>query len=244
VKRGATENPKFRRLCRALGVEPWGAVGVLESLWQFTARVARAGNVGRWSDEDIAEGIGWRSRPAVELVAVLIAERWLDEHQKYRLVVHDWSEHADDAVHLALARVGEFFADGTKPKTTRLQHKEREKIEELYEAQSKRRRAHKKHTASARHGVSFPSPSSPYPPKPDPEEGEASSAGADPHPSEAPHEEEKCNGDDLAEWWNEMVDASGGDFPKVTLPLSSDRRRKADLRARAQKIQSSSLARS
>jgi hypothetical protein len=38
----------------------------------------------------------------------------------------------------------------------------------------------------------------------------------------------------LADWWNELV-AVSGDFPRVTLPLSPDRRRRADLRVAAHK---------
>jgi hypothetical protein len=234
VKRGTTEHPKFRRLCRRLGLRQFEAAGILEMLWHFAAKVARSGNIGRWTDEDIAEAIGWESRPASDLVHALVEEGWLDAHSEHRLLVHDWSEHADDAVHLALARAGEFFADGTKPKTSRLAREERERVEEMYQAYGRRRRAHNKRTASARRGVSLPEPS---PSPPEPEEGREaspSSADADSPPSETSPKEENYTGEDLAEWWNEMVSISEGSFPKVTLPLSPDRRRKADLRIRAQ----------
>jgi len=234
MKRGATEHPKFRRLCRAFGLEPWGAAGVLELVWHFAARVARDGAIGRWSDQDIADGIGW-TRPAAELIDPLVIERWLDKHPTHRLVVHHWAEHADDAVHASLARAGEFFADGTKPKTSRLAVEERRRIDEAYRAHGKRRKANGKRPAGARRGVSLPDPFLSPPEPGEREEASPLSATTDSLPSETSPKEENYTGEDLAEWWNEMASISEGSFPKVTLPLSPDRRRKADLRLGAQK---------
>ena len=50
-------SPKFRRLSRRLGDDRL-ALATLELLWHFTARHARNGNIGRWSDGDIAEVTG------------------------------------------------------------------------------------------------------------------------------------------------------------------------------------------
>jgi hypothetical protein len=103
LKRGTTSNPKFRALIRRLELTPWGAVGVLESLWIFTASYARAGDVGRWTDQEIADGIGW-TEDAAELVAGLVETRWLDVDEVHRLLIHDWPDHADGACVRALKR--------------------------------------------------------------------------------------------------------------------------------------------
>jgi hypothetical protein len=115
VKRGTPEHPKTRRLARRLNLETWGAVGVLESLWHWAAKFARRGDIGRHDDADIAEGIGWRGDPAT-LIEALIAERWIDANDTYRLVIHDWHIHADDAVKKTLERAGETFATGENPR--------------------------------------------------------------------------------------------------------------------------------
>jgi hypothetical protein len=133
VKRGAPESPKFRRLARALGIEPWGAAGILELLWHFTAQHARRGDIGRWSNEDVADAVGW-TRDAGELVRALVEARWLEvaENPRYRLVVHDWPDHADSAVHMAVARAREWFFDGSAPKLGKLPEKERLAAEVFY----------------------------------------------------------------------------------------------------------------
>lgn len=134
MKRGTPRNKKTKRLAKALGIPTWAAVGILEMLWHFTAEQSPAGDVGAWTDEEIAEELGWTgvvggvAMPS--LVPTLIAEGFLDEDAEHRLIVHGWSEHADDAVNAVLARAGRLFADGTMPKLTRLSKDEREKCAE------------------------------------------------------------------------------------------------------------------
>ncbi len=96
MKRGTPDHPKTVALMRALACPKPMAVGVLELLWHFTARYAPQGDVGRWSDEDIASAVCW-SGDASALVRALVVSGWLDENQTHRLVVHDWHDHADDA---------------------------------------------------------------------------------------------------------------------------------------------------
>lgn len=103
MKRSAFGHTKLKKLSQALQLEDWGAIGVLESLWHLTARQAPCGDIGRLANEDIAVGIGW-SADAGELVAALVCCGWVDEHPEHRLVIHDWHEHADDAVKKAIAR--------------------------------------------------------------------------------------------------------------------------------------------
>lgn len=98
MKRGTPFHPKTLDLAGRLGVERWGAVGVLESLWHFAGQYARRGDVGRHSDQSIAAGIGWTG-DATQLVEALIGAGWLDRCECHRLRVHDWEQHADQAVH-------------------------------------------------------------------------------------------------------------------------------------------------
>ena len=103
MKREATTNPKLRRLCRALGIGRAQAVGHLELLWHFTARQAPRGDVGRWEDDEIAEECAWDGDPA-EFVGALVRAGWVDLDLDHRLIVHDWPDHADDAVVKRLKR--------------------------------------------------------------------------------------------------------------------------------------------
>ncbi len=109
MKRGTPDHPKLRGLARMLGLETWGAVGILESLWHFTARFAPRGDIGRYSDEDIALGIDYRGR-VDELMCALTQLRWIDACAVNRYVVHDWAEHADESVKKLILRNGWEFA--------------------------------------------------------------------------------------------------------------------------------------
>ena len=119
VKRGTITHPKFLHLCALLGEEDVLVCGRMEVMWQFTAQYAQDGAIGKWTDAAIAQAMRWR-KDAAELIQHLVTAGWLDEHPTHRLVVHDWHEHADDAVHSALARARKFFANGHPPKTRRL----------------------------------------------------------------------------------------------------------------------------
>jgi len=70
---------------------------VLESLWHFTAQYAKRGDIGKWSDEEIASAIEWEGDPT-ELISALVSARLLDPDTTYRLLVHDWEAHADQTV--------------------------------------------------------------------------------------------------------------------------------------------------
>ena len=72
------------------------------------------GGIGRLDNQSIADEMFWSGDPEA-LVSALVGAGWIDEDAGCRLIVYGWSEHADDAVHMALARRGEVFADGTDP---------------------------------------------------------------------------------------------------------------------------------
>lgn len=81
------------------------AVGLLERLWHCASSDAIRGDIGRLSDDEIAEAIGWFGS-AKEIVAILVETRWLDVSEQYRLVVHDWHDHAPTYVRGNAAKVG------------------------------------------------------------------------------------------------------------------------------------------
>ncbi len=131
MKREAIAHTKMKRLCRRLNLPLWQAVGLMESIWHLTAREAPQGNLGKLSNEDIAIGIDYREDEDI-LVAALIASGWFDESGEHRLLVHDWPAHADDAVHMRLARARLTFASGIIPKIGRLPSFERAEAEAFF----------------------------------------------------------------------------------------------------------------
>lgn len=119
MKREAVGSSKMKKLCRSLGIKLYAAVGLMECLWHLTAREAPQGNIGKLSNEDIALSLGWEECPD-KLVVALVECRWLDESDEHRLIVHDWHEHADDAVDMKLARSGRLYANGRQPNMRRM----------------------------------------------------------------------------------------------------------------------------
>lgn len=109
MKHTTPDSMKFKRLCRRLQISPVVAAGTLELLWIATARDAPPGDIGRFTNEDIAIQVHWEG-DADELVGALVDTGWLDTHQKYRLVVHDWHEHAPRYVHAWMKSKGLTFA--------------------------------------------------------------------------------------------------------------------------------------
>jgi hypothetical protein len=150
VKRGTPDHPKTLELARLLGLRKYQAAGVLECLWQFTAEFAKRGDVGRYSNEQLARAIDW-DRDPLELVNALVAARWLDESRKHRLLVHDWPDNCEDNVHVWLARAKTRFANGAIPRLTKLSHSERNEIEAHF-------CAHKARTTAAGRALAGPKP--------------------------------------------------------------------------------------
>ncbi len=129
MKREAIGHTKMQRLCRRLDIPVYVGVGLLESIWHLTARETPRGNICKLSNEDIE--IDYRGDES-KLIDALVASGWLDRSPDERLVVHDWADHADDAVHMRLARSRQFFVGGQAPKLTRLPGKERDTAHEYY----------------------------------------------------------------------------------------------------------------
>ena len=132
LKREAIDHTKLKRLCRRLKIPVYVAVGILETLWHVTAKQTPRGDIGKLSDEEIAIGLDYPETDLPGLLAALIDCGWIDPDPTFRLVIHDWPEHADDAVHMRLARHRQTFAVGVTPKTTRLPKWEREEADNFF----------------------------------------------------------------------------------------------------------------
>lgn len=120
MKRGGIEHPKTCSLALALGISRAQAVGHREALFHWTAKYAPRGDVGRWPDELIAAGALWepgqtKAESADQFVKALVDTGAIDRHEEFRLVLHDWNEHADEAVRKWLSRKKLRFANGSKP---------------------------------------------------------------------------------------------------------------------------------
>lgn len=118
AKRGTLNHRRTRRLASALGVPRAHALGLMEALWHITADNAPRGDVGRMSEQDLADEIYWEGDPAA-LIAGFLAAGVLEQHATYKLVVHGWSEHADNALRHKLKRAGQTFWDGEAPFRTK-----------------------------------------------------------------------------------------------------------------------------
>lgn len=105
MKRGTPRHPKVADFAQALGREHAAAIGYLELLWHFTADFAPQGDIGKYDDARIEAACYWRGTKG-KLLDALTRTWWVDKHPSHRLVVHDWHDHADDAVRRKLQRAG------------------------------------------------------------------------------------------------------------------------------------------
>src|SRR5688572_15869320 len=77
MKPKTSELMKFKQLCRRLGESKRGVVGLLELLWNETAKNCPEGDVGRYTDEEIAIMCDWDADPE-KLIDALVETKWLD----------------------------------------------------------------------------------------------------------------------------------------------------------------------
>lgn len=122
AKRGTLRHPKTLELADRLDCDVGTAFGILEALWHFTADFAPRGDVGRWTDTRIEDALEVprliEARGHGSVVEALIAARWLDVDAQYRLLVHDYPDHADEATKKKLSRAGLSFALPTMSRQT------------------------------------------------------------------------------------------------------------------------------
>ena len=133
MKRESFDHPKMKTLARTLRVPIYAANGITARLWWFTSQYAPAGDIGRFTDDDITEAVGFDLDRSKELVESLQKAGFIDYSQSHRLVIHDWAEHCEEAVHAKLARRGELFADGSEPNTRLLNALEKERAKQEFQ---------------------------------------------------------------------------------------------------------------
>jgi hypothetical protein len=174
MKKGTGQHRKTKRLMRLLKVTRCHAVGILNCIWELAAEQTPRGDIGAYTDEELADELDWQGDPHA-LVSALEDAGWIDKHAEYRYVIHDWSEHCEDTVHRKVARAGQVFADGSTPNTSRLTKEEKSRLEGAQQAHDVRtpgaRNAHDRRTTGA-HGAEKSARRAPLPepePKPLPE---------------------------------------------------------------------------
>ena len=103
--RGTLTHRKTRRLARETSLPLPCALGLMEALWHVTAEQAPTGAIGKLSNQDIADEMFWEG-DADSLIEAFIAAGLIDECATNRLVIHDWTSHADQATRRKVARHG------------------------------------------------------------------------------------------------------------------------------------------
>lgn len=92
MKSSTPELMKFQKLQRRLKESRRGVIGLLEGMWLAVGKNCPRGDIGKFSNEEIAIMCDWEN-DADELVNALVDCGWLDVCEIERLVVHDWNEH-------------------------------------------------------------------------------------------------------------------------------------------------------
>jgi len=113
MKKQTPDMMKFKRLMRKLKAGKALTAGTLELLWIFTQNNAPMGDIGRFSNEEIAIECDWEDEPDL-LVEALIETGWLDKSDTHRLVIHDWHEHAPKYLKANLKSHGKDFVSGSQ----------------------------------------------------------------------------------------------------------------------------------
>lgn len=114
VKLGTIEHPKTTKLMGFLGIPRNHAVGILEHLWHYAGRYSPDGAIGKFSDEQIRQDVA----PEIKrgLLEALVDAGWVDvAPEPFRLIVHDWKDHADQRVRKWMERNDlEWAEDGAR----------------------------------------------------------------------------------------------------------------------------------
>lgn len=103
-------------LAEELGImEPY-VVGILEVFWHWVAKYHPHGEITGIRPTLMARAMRYTEDPK-RLLDSLAVCGFLDHLPDGKVLVHDWSEHADNSVHQLLKKRHELFADGSKPFT-------------------------------------------------------------------------------------------------------------------------------
>lgn len=88
----------MKRLKKLLKVPQYQAVGIMESIWLLCQSCCEYGDIGRFSDQDIADHLEWEGDPAA-LVKAMADAGWLDPVDgPERYVIHDWLDEAPEFI--------------------------------------------------------------------------------------------------------------------------------------------------
>jgi len=116
MKASTPELMKFQKLMRKLKESRRGTIGLLEGLWLAVAKNCPQGDIGRFTNEEIAIMVDWEGDPD-HLVNALVECRWLDACRLNRLVVHDWDEHCPTYVKGNLVKSNKAIMKPNNPST-------------------------------------------------------------------------------------------------------------------------------
>ena len=96
-------HPNFIALQSKLNLPRYAVVGLLELLWQIGAEHAQNSRLKEFSAESLALTLGWERSPD-ELIAALVATRWLDQSECGDLSIHNWLVHAPARIRTKLKK--------------------------------------------------------------------------------------------------------------------------------------------
>ena len=105
MKRETFRHPKTLDLGARLDVSRPQAIGHLTLLWDWATEVALSGDVGKWPNGSIARACDWSGDPD-KFVNALVDAKWLDQDDRYRLVIHDWAQHCENWVRAKAQKLG------------------------------------------------------------------------------------------------------------------------------------------
>lgn len=98
----------MRDLAKRLEIPLAHAVGIMEMIWHWAGQNTPEGDIGIAADREIAAAADWEGKTS-QLIEGLVSSGWLDPDPDHRLIIHDWPDHADNAVKKFLDRGGKTF---------------------------------------------------------------------------------------------------------------------------------------
>lgn len=116
MKTGTPNHPKTKRLAKELKIPLYQAIGALESIWHMTADFCPDGNIGKFTDQEIADHLEWQGDPSA-LIEALAKTGWLDNDDADRYVIHDWLDHCPEFIKERLWKRKQRAAKSNKIKT-------------------------------------------------------------------------------------------------------------------------------
>lgn len=98
MKVGTTRKVKYRSLKALLGWPEWQVNGLLTTIWGVASTSAVHGDIGRFTDSEIANAMDMELPIFTTALSAMIETKWIDRHPERRLVIHDWFDHCEQWV--------------------------------------------------------------------------------------------------------------------------------------------------